>query len=108
VCRSFATGLVRSSLGGLATFGFTRWAMFRLVSWTRLSAAAAVLFLLPIGPHVPALVSLVVLAVLLTALNTVELLRVERIGWRALLERRAIRSPAPTTPRRRSRLDQEP
>ena len=26
----------------LATFGFTRWAMFRLVSWTRLTAAAVV------------------------------------------------------------------
>lgn len=31
----------------LATFGFTRWAMFRLVSVTRLSAAAVVLLLLP-------------------------------------------------------------
>jgi low temperature requirement protein LtrA len=67
----------------LATFGFTRWAMFRLVSYTRLSAAAAVLVLMPIAPHVPALASLTALAVVLAVLNTVELVRVERIGWRA-------------------------
>jgi low temperature requirement protein LtrA len=76
----------------LATFGFTRWAMFRLVSWTRLTAAAVVLALLPVAPYVPALASLFGLAVVLAVLNTVELLRVERIGWRALLSRRA---PAP-------------
>jgi low temperature requirement protein LtrA len=67
----------------LATFGFTRWAMFRLVSSTRLTAAAGVLVLLPAAIVAPALVSLSVLAVLLIVLNTVELARVERIGWRA-------------------------
>jgi low temperature requirement protein LtrA len=76
----------------LATFGFTRWAMFRLVSWTRLSAAAAVLVLMPISPQVPAVAALPGLALVLAVLNVVELLRVERIGWRALLSRRV---PAP-------------
>lgn len=66
----------------LATFGFTRWAMFRLVSWTRLSAAAVVLVLTPAAPHVPALASLIGLAVVLGVLNVVELMRVEQIGWR--------------------------
>jgi low temperature requirement protein LtrA len=76
----------------LATFGFTRWAMFRLVSWTRLTAAAAVLVLMPISPQVPAVAALLGLALVLAVLNVVELLRVERIGWRALLSRRV---PAP-------------
>ena len=76
----------------LATFGFTRWAMFRLVSWTRLIAAAVVLVLMPAAPHVPALAALIGLAAVLAVLNTIELMRVERIGWRALLSRRA---PAP-------------
>jgi low temperature requirement protein LtrA len=66
----------------LASFGFTRWAMFRLVSWTRLSAAAVVLVLLPLAPHVPALATLIGLAVVLAVLNAVELIRVEKIGWR--------------------------
>ena len=66
--------------------------MFRLVSWTRLTAAAVVLALLPIAPHVPALAALLGLAVVLAVLNTVELMRVEHIGWRAMLSRRA---PAP-------------
>jgi low temperature requirement protein LtrA len=73
----------------LASFGFTRWAMFRLVSWTRLTAAAAVVAVLPIARYVPALVTLTALAAILIALNTVELIRVEQIGFRALLARRA-------------------
>jgi low temperature requirement protein LtrA len=72
----------------LASFGFTRWAMFRLVSWTRLSAAAAVLVLLPVAPHVPALATLTGLALILVVLNTVELMRVEQIGWAAKLSAR--------------------
>jgi low temperature requirement protein LtrA len=72
----------------LATFGFTRWAMFRQVSWTRLGAAAVVLALLPVAPYVPALAALIGLAVVLIGLNTIELARVERIGWRALLSGR--------------------
>jgi low temperature requirement protein LtrA len=72
----------------LATFGFTRWAMFRLVSWTRLTAAAGVLLLVPLAQAVPAVVSLVLLAVTLAVLNVVEYARVQQVGWRALLERR--------------------
>jgi low temperature requirement protein LtrA len=74
----------------LASFGFTRWAMFRLVSWTRLSAAAALLLMLPIAPHVPALATLTGLAFVLIILNTVELMRVGQIGWAALLRRREL------------------
>ncbi|MDT4929920.1 MAG: hypothetical protein QOF92_2787 [Pseudonocardiales bacterium] len=66
----------------LATFGFTRWAMFRLVSYTRLSAAAGVLVLLPLAPHLPALASLTLLASGVALLNVIELMRVEHIGWR--------------------------
>ncbi len=54
-------GLTGLLFGGtalyLATFGFTRWAMFRLVSWTRLTAAAVVMVLaargVPAGPRRP-------------------------------------------------------
>lgn len=67
----------------LASFGFTRWAMFRLVSWTRLCSAAVVLALMPIAPHVPALVSLVGIAIALAVLNVVEYARVEQTGWRS-------------------------
>jgi low temperature requirement protein LtrA len=72
----------------LAAFGFTRWAMFRLVSWTRLTTAAVVLVLLPLAPLVPALVALAAIAVVLAVLNAIELAIVERIGWRAKLSRR--------------------
>jgi low temperature requirement protein LtrA len=73
----------------LATFGLTRWAMFRLVSTTRLAAAAAVLLAMFLVPHVPALVALIVLAVILAGLNGLELARVEHIGRRAKLGGRA-------------------
>jgi low temperature requirement protein LtrA len=79
-------------LGGtalyLASFGFTRWAMFRLISWTRLTAAGAVLLLLPVSTHVAALVTVTALAVVVAVLNIVELIRVEHIGWRTLLAAR--------------------
>jgi low temperature requirement protein LtrA len=79
-----ATGLLFGSTAlYLGAFGFTRWAMFHLVSRTRLSAAAAVLVALPVAPFVPALVALVVLAVIVAALNAVELRLNDRIGWRA-------------------------
>jgi low temperature requirement protein LtrA len=67
----------------LASFGFTRWAMFRLVSTTRLTAAGAVLLILPVAPQIPALATLLAIAVVLGALNAVELAMVEQIGWRA-------------------------
>jgi low temperature requirement protein LtrA len=62
----------------LATFGYTRWRMFRKVSTTRLGAAAVVLVLLPIAPWLPALALLSVLAVIVVALNVLEGLRVRR------------------------------
>jgi low temperature requirement protein LtrA len=73
----------------LATFGFTRWAMFHLVSWTRLSAAAAVLVLLPVVHGLPSLAALAVLAAVLVVLNVVELRIVDRVGWRARLTARS-------------------
>jgi low temperature requirement protein LtrA len=72
----------------LATFGFTRWAMFRLVSTTRLTAAVVVAALLPAAVYLPALAALIALAGTVAVLNTVELMRVERVGWQALLARR--------------------
>ena len=72
----------------LATFGYTRWIMFHLVSTTRLTAAGAVVLLIVPAAHLPATAALVLLAAVLIALNTVEYLRVDSIGWRALLARR--------------------
>ncbi|PZS20395.1 MAG: low temperature requirement protein A [Pseudonocardiales bacterium] len=72
----------------LATFGFTRWAMFRLVSWTRLTAAAVVAVSLPVGAHLPALAALAGLALTVGVLNAVELMRVARPAWRTQLFRR--------------------
>lgn len=62
----------------LATFGYTRWRMFRKVSTTRLGAAAVVLVLLPVAPWLPALAVLSLLAVVVVALNVLESLRVRR------------------------------
>ncbi|MEP7026655.1 MAG: low temperature requirement protein A, partial [Actinomycetota bacterium] len=73
----------------LATFGFTRWAMFRLVSVTRLTAAAVVVALLPAARFVPALAALAGLAAAVAILNAVELIRVGQIGWREQLRQRA-------------------
>jgi low temperature requirement protein LtrA len=84
-----ATGLL---CGGcalyLATFGYTRWAMFRLVSWTRLTAAVVVVLLLPLTVFLPALATLLVLAAAVAVLNGVEFVQNSRLGWRALLARR--------------------
>ncbi|GIL25248.1 low temperature requirement protein A [Actinocatenispora comari] len=62
----------------LATFGYTRWQMFRLVSTTRLAAAGVVLVLLPIAPFLPALAALALLGTALAALNAIEYYRVHR------------------------------
>ncbi len=72
----------------LATFGLTRWAMFRLVSVTRLTAAGVVLVALPAVGFLPAVLALLLLALILAALNIVEAVRNDRIGWRATLTRR--------------------
>jgi low temperature requirement protein LtrA len=62
-------------LGG---FVYTRWRMFRRVSWTRLTAAAVVLAALPLAARLPALGAVALLAGLLVALNAVEWARVRR------------------------------
>jgi low temperature requirement protein LtrA len=62
----------------LATFGYTRWMMFHLVSTTRLVAAAVVLALLSVAWLLPALAAILLLAVAVVALNVVELYRVRR------------------------------
>jgi low temperature requirement protein LtrA len=72
----------------LAAFGFTRWTMFRLVSRTRLAAAAVTLLLLPAAPFVPALAAVAGLAVVLAVLNVHELRTDGRSGWRARLAAR--------------------
>jgi low temperature requirement protein LtrA len=64
----------------LATFGYTRWAMFRLWSTTRLIAAAVVLMLIPLAAMVPGLAALAMLAVVVLGLNAVEFARVRRAG----------------------------
>jgi low temperature requirement protein LtrA len=56
----------------LATFGYTRWRMFRAWSTTRLSAAAAVLAIGPLAPYVPALATLAAVAAVVVSLNIVE------------------------------------
>jgi low temperature requirement protein LtrA len=73
----------------LATFGLTRWAMFRLVSITRLTAAGVVLVALPLAPFLPSVAAVALLALIVGALNLVELTRNDRIGWRARLARPA-------------------
>ncbi len=76
------TGSIALAYGGtalyLATFGYTRWMMFRLVSITRLCAAAAVLVLLPVVVWLdpPSWLVLALLAVVLVVLNAVEWRRV--------------------------------
>lgn len=56
----------------LATFGYTRWRAFHQLSWTRLSAAAACLLLLPLAPVVPGLVVTGLLAAVAAGLNLLE------------------------------------
>jgi low temperature requirement protein LtrA len=62
----------------LATFGYTRWAMFRQVSTTRLGAAAVILAVLPAAAWLSALADLVLLAVVVIALNVLEHVRFRR------------------------------
>lgn len=76
----------------LATFGFTRWVMFRLISRTRLAAALTVLALLPLAVVVPALAALAVLVTIVAALNVLELRINDREGWRAHASRAPNRS----------------
>ena len=62
----------------LATFGYTRWRMFRQLSTTRLSSAAVVLLLLPAAAEMPALAGLLLLAATLAVLNIIEHRRIHR------------------------------
>jgi low temperature requirement protein LtrA len=62
----------------LATFGYTRWRMFRRVSWTRLGAAALCLAVLPFARFVPGLAVLIALAVVTVGLNVTEAVIVRR------------------------------
>ncbi|MFD9337262.1 low temperature requirement protein A [Streptomyces sp. NPDC060028] len=57
----------------LATFGYTRWHLFRSWSVTRLAAAAVTLALLPLAALLPSLGALVLLTAVVTALNLAEL-----------------------------------
>jgi low temperature requirement protein LtrA len=71
-----APGVAALLFGGtglyLATFGYTRFRMFRLWSWTRLGAAAVVLVLLPVAFVVPGLAAVSLLAVVVVGLNLTE------------------------------------
>ena len=60
----------------LATFGYTRYRMFRQWSTTRLGAAAVLLAILPLAPTVPGVLSLTALTVVVVALNLEEYRRV--------------------------------
>ncbi|HEY0808145.1 MAG TPA: low temperature requirement protein A [Pseudonocardiaceae bacterium] len=62
----------------LATFGYTRWRMFRTVSVTRLTAAGVVVLLSPVAVVVPALVSLSSVAAVVVGLNVYEHVVVRR------------------------------
>ncbi|MEU0882490.1 low temperature requirement protein A [Lentzea sp. NPDC005914] len=63
----------------LATFGYTRWQMFRTVSTPRLSAAAACLALLPLAVHLPAVAATAALTAVLVALNAWEARILKRV-----------------------------
>lgn len=59
----------------LATFGFTRWTLFRSVAVPRLCGALACLLLVLLSPHVAALWSLLALVAVLVAVNVGDHLR---------------------------------
>lgn len=67
----------------LATFGYTRWMMFHLVSRTRLTAALCTLAVYPVAVFGPALVALLLLVVVVVALNVWEL-RVTHLASRVV------------------------
>ncbi|HEY3005217.1 MAG TPA: low temperature requirement protein A [Kribbellaceae bacterium] len=62
----------------LATFGYTRWAMFHQVSTTRLTASGVVVLLLPVAHLLPGLAALALLTLALAGLNAAEFERVRR------------------------------
>jgi len=64
----------------LATFGYTRWMMFRQWATRRLIAAGLVLALLPLGVWLPGLAALVFLAAIVGVLNAWEFRVVARVS----------------------------
>lgn len=62
----------------LATFGYTRWRMFRTWATVRLVGAASVLALLPVAALLPALVALIALVAVVVGVNLVEYARIRR------------------------------
>jgi low temperature requirement protein LtrA len=64
----------------LATFGYTRWMMFRQWATRRLIAAGLILVLLPLGVLLPGLAALVVLAAIVGVLNAWEFRVVARVS----------------------------
>ncbi|WP_329385987.1 low temperature requirement protein A [Streptomyces sp. NBC_01351] len=66
----------------LATFGYTRWHLFRSWSLTRLVTAAATLALLPLAALLPSLGALLLLTAVVTALNLTELTLLRTRGER--------------------------
>jgi low temperature requirement protein LtrA len=64
----------------LATFGYTRWMMFRQWATRRLIAAGCVLVLLPLGVWLPGLAALVFLAAIVAVLNVWEFRVVARVS----------------------------
>ncbi|MEZ0093453.1 low temperature requirement protein A [Streptacidiphilus sp. EB129] len=82
--RVLSTGGGALLVGGcalyLATFGYTRWRMFRVHSTTRLIVAGLILATLPLVPLLPALAMLSLLAALLVGLSRWEYVRIRRDG----------------------------
>jgi low temperature requirement protein LtrA len=62
----------------LATFGYTRWRMFRAVSWTRLSGALICLAALPVARFGSGLAGLLALVAVTVGLNVTEAVIVRR------------------------------
>jgi low temperature requirement protein LtrA len=62
----------------LATFGYTRWRMFRRIGWGRLAGAGACLVALPVAPSVPALAVLGWLVLVTVVVNLVEAVAVRQ------------------------------
>jgi Predicted membrane protein len=75
---SLAALLVGGCCLYLATFGYTRWRMFRAVSWTRLSAALACTVAYPVAAYASGLAGLLVLVLVTVALNVTEAVIVRR------------------------------
>ncbi|PYC84428.1 low temperature requirement protein A [Streptomyces tateyamensis] len=69
----------------LATFGYTRWIMFRSLAHARVLAALLVLALPPVLRQLPALGALGVLTVVLVLMVVVEEVRVKRMGLARIL-----------------------